>query len=110
MEKGSGLSRSLFFFPAIISASGCSHFHDGAPTSAKDLLAREGVRTARVFHADTPVVLRHSQMVHPVAGQPALAGLETRADSDLVRLRFENGHATEAPLAWRWLLEPDACQ
>jgi hypothetical protein len=83
----------------------CSHFCDGADVSARDLLAPEGVPTARDFAADKPVHLRHVQGVVAVpANFGGVAELVPEpGDASRARLRGESGMAVVFPLDWTFL-------
>jgi hypothetical protein len=80
----------------------CSHFCDGLDVSTRDLLAAEGIATARSFDPAVPVRLPHVQGV--VAVPPdfgGVASLEPAAgDRTRAVLRSESGGGVEFPLDW----------
>jgi hypothetical protein len=83
-------------------------FHHGGPmTPEAQKLADQGLYDQPAFNANQPTVLRHTQFVHPVSGQPGLASLKTIPGEEAVKLTFEDGQTTQAAVDWAWLLEPD---
>jgi hypothetical protein len=82
----------------------CSHFHDGAHLSARDLLATEGVRTSRRFRRDETVSLRHIQAVVPTpANFGGVARAQFSADRTRLELIAESGARASAPLDGNFL-------
>lgn len=83
----------------------CSHFHDGADESARDLLTQAGIPTAHDFQPEQSTTLRHAQLVVPTHGSPAVQAITPQTDQDQIEIRFEDGSKLTTPLDWRWLME-----
>lgn len=82
----------------------CSHFHDGAHVSSRDLLSDLGIATSRRFSPSESTRLRHIQMVVPTKGPKAVARIEFQdAPTPGLALTYEDGTTSEAPIDWQWL-------
>ncbi len=87
----------------------CSHYCDGADVSARDLLASEGIPTARDFDPGRPVALPHVQGVAAVPadfGGVADLAPDPDAPRDAAALRGESGAVVRLPLDWTFLAAP----
>jgi hypothetical protein len=77
----------------------CSHFHDGAHISARDLLNDHRIATARRFQPDQPVALTHWQCLIPTDLPPCrIEQVEIDAGRLIIQPQGSSAWTTESDL------------